>query len=507
MASKSDIEAGKAFVRLFVKDETTAALQKVGENLRSFGKGVAGIGVAMTAASSAVVAFGLTAVNQFSSVGDAVAKMAGRTGLTTEAVSELGHAADLSGTSIETVERGLRKMQDTLVTASSGMNESTKAINKLGLSTEKMLVLSPEKQLEAFADAISSIENPAERTAAAIDIFGKSGTELLPMFSGGSKGIAEMREQAKALGLSMSGEMAKSAEEVNDAMGTLRSSLGAVVTQIGAALAPVITQLANRLFPIIGRIATWIRNNQSLVVSIAAATVAIGAIGAGLTALGLTAAAIGTALAGLGAIASVVFSPITVAVMAVVSAIGLAIAVVYRLSNGFRDLIGPLSRVFALMNDFGRVVASGGMGALLETLSRAGPLLRSFMNDIFSQLPTLAGYWLGRATREIVMAFHNITTAIINRIIESIGDLIKAAVSGDFGGALDILMSPFRAAGGFGAGLTGGAAPAAFTTSAETQREFEQFKAEIESRNLLRQQLKEQQNTNRLLQEQRLAFR
>jgi hypothetical protein len=41
--------------------------------------------------------------------------------------------------------------------------------------------MSRDQQIEALADAISRVEDPAQRTAIAMDIFGKSGNKLMPM--------------------------------------------------------------------------------------------------------------------------------------------------------------------------------------------------------------------------------------------------------------------------------------------------------------------------------------
>jgi len=60
MAGRQDIEAGRAFVRLFLKDDMTRNLQRslgnVGTQLRETGAQVAGVGVKILAAGSALAA-------------------------------------------------------------------------------------------------------------------------------------------------------------------------------------------------------------------------------------------------------------------------------------------------------------------------------------------------------------------------------------------------------------------------------------------------------------------
>ena len=79
--------------------------------------------------------------------------------------------------------------------------------------------MSPDERLGAIADRLMAVRSPALRTAMAMDVFGKAGVQILPMLSGGAAGLAAMRQQARALGLSMSGDTVKAAAQLNDALG------------------------------------------------------------------------------------------------------------------------------------------------------------------------------------------------------------------------------------------------------------------------------------------------
>jgi hypothetical protein len=154
-------------------------LRQIAARLRTFGTLVGSIGAGLSGASAAVLGPLVAAVAYFSSVGDAVEKMAARTGMSAEAVSEFGHAADLSGTDIGTVETAVRRMQQTISDAATGAQMSAEALGRLGLSASNLVGLSPDQQLAALADKIAAIQDPAQRTAVAMDIFGRSGTQLL----------------------------------------------------------------------------------------------------------------------------------------------------------------------------------------------------------------------------------------------------------------------------------------------------------------------------------------
>jgi len=130
----------------------------------------------------AVVAAPMVAASKvFSDMGDSIAKMSARTGIGVESLSELGYAAEMSGTSMESFEKSVRTMQKTLVAAAGGSAAAVGALRKLGLTAADLDGLSPEQQFKLIADQLSKIEDPAARAVVAMDIFGKSGAELLPI--------------------------------------------------------------------------------------------------------------------------------------------------------------------------------------------------------------------------------------------------------------------------------------------------------------------------------------
>ena len=77
-----------------------------------------------------------------------------------------------------------------------------------------------------------------------MELFGKSGTKLLPLMAGGADGIEELQEQARRLGLTMSSEDAQAAESFGDTLSALWKVLKMGVFTIGSALAPALSDLA-----------------------------------------------------------------------------------------------------------------------------------------------------------------------------------------------------------------------------------------------------------------------
>ncbi len=336
MANAKGIRAGKAFVELGVSDKLTAGLRRAQKRLQAFGAGLRSIGTRITAFGASLAAPLAASVKLFSSAGDQLDKMSKRTGVSVEALSELGFAAEQSGADLATLEAGIRIMQRTMGDASQGLATAVDAFAALGLSAEQLAGLSPEQQFTVIAERLSQIADPTARAAAAMDVFGKSGTKLLPLLSDGAKGMAELRDQAHALGLTVSTESARDAALLTDTLNILWRVLKQGVFTIGSALAPVIVDVSNRITRAVVRVSEWIKQNKALVVTALKVTAAIVAGGIALVALGWlisgVAAAVGglaSVVAGLGAALSVVGS----AVAAILSPMGLVISAAIALAG------------------------------------------------------------------------------------------------------------------------------------------------------------------------------
>src|SRR5690606_18377110 len=214
-------------------------------------------------------------VSKTAEAGDEVQKMALRTGFSTEALSEYKHAAELSGTSLDSLERGVKRMQKTLLDAEKGSKSATDSLDALGLSIKDLQGLSPEEQFDKLAMSIASVEDPTRRAALAQEVFGRAGTELLPMLDAGAEGIAEMRQEARDLGIVFDQEAADAAAQFNDDIDRLKKGFAGMFQEIGRKLLPIITEdflpaikesvipAVQRFGEMVGKLIDWFANLDS----------------------------------------------------------------------------------------------------------------------------------------------------------------------------------------------------------------------------------------------------
>lgn len=310
-ANTRGIRAGKAYVELGVNDKIQQGLRRAHMRLRAFGAGVRTVGAQMTAmAAVPTAALGL-AVRHFAAAGDSLEKMSRRTGIAVEALSELGFAASQSGSDLETLEAGVRVLQRTINDAERGTKTAVDALADLGLTAEALRRLSTEDQFKVVADRLAGIGDHAKRAATAMLLFGRSGTRLLPLVEGGAEGLEAMQQQARRFGLTVSGEAAKRAAVLTDALDLMRRVLDRVRLEIGDALSPTVTRMARAVTGAAVAALQWVKGNRQAVIGAANATAAFAGLSVAVLASGVAIVALlspaGLALAAVAALGTAIF--------------------------------------------------------------------------------------------------------------------------------------------------------------------------------------------------------
>src|SRR5262245_3402549 len=103
MASARGIRAGAAYVELYLSDSRLVrGLEKAEKRLKAFGEGLRSIGTKMATIGAAVAGSMLGASKVFADMGSDLVDMSQRTGVSVESLSELGYAAEQSGTDMAT---------------------------------------------------------------------------------------------------------------------------------------------------------------------------------------------------------------------------------------------------------------------------------------------------------------------------------------------------------------------------------------------------------------------
>lgn len=241
-ALRAELSAG---VAKFAQDlgKASGVVAKFAASFKSAGKVIAtSVAAGVTAAAYATK----QAIDNM----DQLSKTAQKVGLPTEEISALAHAANLSDVNLEQLTSGLVKFTKNASDAAAGTGEARKGFKALGIDVKNAdgTLKSSSQLLLEVADKFAGYKDGAEKTALAVNLFGKSGAELIPLLNAGADGIREMTDEAAALGLVIDTQTGKQAEAFNDNLTRMMGLLKGVWNRVAAQLLPMLVKLSDRFF-------------------------------------------------------------------------------------------------------------------------------------------------------------------------------------------------------------------------------------------------------------------
>ena len=247
--------------------QTRKTLADTNKDIGGFGGKMKGLIGPMAAAVGGILAIGkaVAGVSQAFNRMDEAAKKALSLGMGAQDLMGLQHAAELAGMSTSQLTSNLQKMQKGIGEALTGVGTAKDAFNRLKIDIENLAALTPEEQLAKIAEAIKNIENPAERAAAAPQIFGRSGMDMLPMLEQGAEAISNTSDEIERLQGKLDAADFDRIQETNDAWTRFKKAVEGVWNQLASLLAPVLTTILNILTSIVSTIAKAIQGFRDMI--------------------------------------------------------------------------------------------------------------------------------------------------------------------------------------------------------------------------------------------------
>ena len=201
----------------------------------------------MLIAGAGIAAFGATAgvalgksISDVSKYGDHVDKMSQKIGFSAEGFQKWDYVLSRAGTSIDS-------MAPVMKTLSNAAVSNSEAFQQLGISQEEVASMSQEELFGRTIEALSGMEEGAERTALASKLLGRGATELAPLLNGGTEAIEAQMKMAEEYGMVMSDEGVKASADFVDAQTTLQGTLTGLKNKVTADFLPAATDVVNGL--------------------------------------------------------------------------------------------------------------------------------------------------------------------------------------------------------------------------------------------------------------------
>lgn len=228
-------------------EKADATIEGLIGTVRGFA-GALGAGLAL----GAIKRFTLGLVDQADNLRDQATAL----GLSVEELQQWNHAGALNG--LEDMSGVLQKFNRNVNQAKDGSKQAGKAFKDLGIDVKGALANGgrPIDLLDQVAAGLAKIQDPAKRTAIAMDLFGRSGAKLLPLFSEGPEGLKKLRAEVAALGGGITNDFADQSDELNDNIARLDLSLLSFRVQVVSQVVPAITWLVTKGT----QLSNWVRN-------------------------------------------------------------------------------------------------------------------------------------------------------------------------------------------------------------------------------------------------------
>jgi methyl-accepting chemotaxis protein len=431
----------KAAVKIQASVDGTASINGLEKSLTSldrkadglngtFGKIKSGAGTmsgALGALVPAVAIGGLATLAKGSiDAADNLNDLSQRTGVSVESLSKFGAAADDSGSSVDEVAKAMGKLGKGIVDPASKANEALKSIG-ISSTDASGKIRSMDQIMLDVADRFAKMPDGAQKTALAMELFGKSGMNLIPMLNQG-------RDALSKYNATITTEGAQAADKFNDSLNEIARVVAGPFNQAVTALLPLITQIAQGVAGAITAFTQLPQPVQGAVlvvgglaaafIALAPAISAIIAIGPALAGLGAAFAAIGPIVTALGTVLAVVFTG-PVGIAALVIAAGVAI-------YAFRDQIGA---AFTAIGEYFKQLPAGFQSFFIDPLVEGFKLLMEMINTTFIQ-PVKDAF---TATLEFInVNFVQPIQTAFTVLVESIKTI--------FSNVVQFITSPFKAA-------------------------------------------------------------
>ena len=375
------------------------ATTKAGESLR---------GLSMVAGAVDVALAGLTI--KAGQTADDLNTMSKVTGISTTELQKYKYSADLLDVSVETIAKSQTKMKKSMYSAQQGSKTMADAFAKLGVSIEDSNG-NLRSQDEVFTESIKALgqmSNETERDALAMQIFGKSASELNPLIEDNGETFERVAQIFANNGLEIvDQETIDKANQFQDALDTLKATGMATLSTIGMQLAGYLAPAMEKISEVLGKVMGWLSQLDPQV----------------LTIIGIIA----------GVIA--VLSPLLIVVGKIAFAISSIMTLMSTLGPILAGLSGPIGIVIAII------------GALIAV----GVLL--YKNwDTIKEYAGIVANWVVEKFTALRDGIVNVFNSIKNTVV-SVWNAIKTAITTPIQSAVTFVKNAIDKIKGFFSGL------------------------------------------------------
>lgn len=199
---------------------------------------------------------------QMAELGEQVERTSAMLGTSTKETQELGFIAKATGGSEESLALSMERLQVNLQKAATGAGPAAAALQALGLRAKDLIGLSLTEQMNRIADAMSKFADGGNKTAIAIELFGRSGAQLIPVLDQGRAGLDAMRSSFDRVG-AMTPQTVEALSQLDRSSVSLKAALIGLGGTIVGTVAPALASFESGLTKLLGDVNVAIQTHTA----------------------------------------------------------------------------------------------------------------------------------------------------------------------------------------------------------------------------------------------------
>ena len=319
-----------------------------------------------TAAAGLGAALIGNAINSAKSA-DEINTLAKQYGVTTDEIQKMMYAEELVDVDMESMLGSIQKV-------TKAMGSENSVLTKLNISTtnaDGSMRNATDVWYEAL-EALSQIDNETERDQLAMELFGKSATDLSGIVDDGGESLKAFGQEAEDAGLILDGDALDAANEFNDGMTRLQKTASGAFLEAGAALAEALIPALEKLTQVVSQVLGWFASLDGSTQTVI------------LTVLGLVAA-----ISPLMSLLSAITSPIGLVVTAIGALIAAGVAlyenwdtIKLKASELWESITTSLSETWTSIKGFFSDIWTWVTDNIIQPITDAWDSIKGFFADI-----------------------------------------------------------------------------------------------------------------------------
>lgn len=225
-------------------------------------KAAAAAVAAVGAATAAAVAAGFNMSKSAGAYADNLLTLSQQTGVSTDSLQKWTYASNFVDTSVDSMTGSMTRMIRAMGDAAGGSKSAQEKFKELHVAY-KNLDGSLRDSEDVFWDcieALGKIEDPTERDAVAMELFGKSAQELNPLIEAGRQELERLGEEGKNLGVVFSDEALAAMGSFDDSIQRATATAEGMRNAIGLTLIPIFQPLIDKATSAMSTVATALQD-------------------------------------------------------------------------------------------------------------------------------------------------------------------------------------------------------------------------------------------------------